>query len=108
MSDFFLYIIAIFLPPLPVIAKRGCGGAVFVNLILDILGWVPGVLRKYIASLCLVAVDRLVNRVSCVQMPGISLPRHLDVETMGHLHKITIGVATGIEIYWGASSKGLR
>jgi uncharacterized membrane protein YqaE (UPF0057 family) len=47
MSDLCLYILAIFFPPVPVIIKRGCGGAFLLNLILDFLGWVPGVLRAF-------------------------------------------------------------
>ncbi|KIN02352.1 hypothetical protein OIDMADRAFT_18935 [Oidiodendron maius Zn] len=46
-SDIFLYILAIFLPPLAVFFKRGCGADFLINIGLSILGWIPGVVRKY-------------------------------------------------------------
>ncbi|KAH7050114.1 hypothetical protein B0J12DRAFT_541382, partial [Macrophomina phaseolina] len=45
--DLILYIVAIFLPPLVVLAKRGCGGSFCLNVILTILGWIPGVIRAW-------------------------------------------------------------
>jgi len=50
MSDICLYFIAFFLPPVAVFIKRGCGGALLLNLILDCLGWIPGVLREFEAG----------------------------------------------------------
>lgn len=47
MSDLALYILAVFLPPVAVVIKRGCGCAVLLNLLLDCLGWIPGVIRKF-------------------------------------------------------------
>ncbi|OMP86155.1 Plasma membrane proteolipid 3, partial [Diplodia seriata] len=44
--DLILYIAAIFLPPLVVLAKTGCGGVFCLNVILTLLGWIPGVIRK--------------------------------------------------------------
>ncbi|KAM0700671.1 hypothetical protein Q7P35_012392 [Cladosporium inversicolor] len=35
-------ILAIFLPPLAVLLRRGCGGSFLLNIILTILGWLPG------------------------------------------------------------------
>jgi uncharacterized membrane protein YqaE (UPF0057 family) len=40
------YIIAIFLPPLAVFLKTGCGADFVINILLSILGWIPGVIRK--------------------------------------------------------------
>lgn len=37
-----LYFIAIFLPFLPVLIRRGCGADLLINICLDILGWIPG------------------------------------------------------------------
>jgi len=44
-----LYFVAIFLPFIPVVIKRGCGADLLINIALDFLGWIPGVLR---ACLC--------------------------------------------------------
>ncbi|KAH7039428.1 hypothetical protein B0J12DRAFT_675549 [Macrophomina phaseolina] len=45
--DIVLYIIAIFLPPVAVAAKRGCSGQVLINIFLDLMGWVPGILHAW-------------------------------------------------------------
>lgn len=37
-----LYFIALFLPFLPVLIRRGCGADLLINVCLDILGWIPG------------------------------------------------------------------
>jgi uncharacterized membrane protein YqaE (UPF0057 family) len=41
-SNLCLYFIAIFLPFLPVLLRRGCGADLLINICLDILGWIPG------------------------------------------------------------------
>ena len=46
-ADVFAYVVAIFLPPLAVFLKRGCGADFLINICLSILGWIPGVIRKY-------------------------------------------------------------
>jgi uncharacterized membrane protein YqaE (UPF0057 family) len=40
-----LCIIAIFFPPLAVFLETGCGFELLLNVILTILGWLPGVLH---------------------------------------------------------------
>ncbi|HYF13676.1 MAG TPA: YqaE/Pmp3 family membrane protein [Phycisphaerales bacterium] len=40
-----LIIIAFFLPPLAVGLKTGVGGALFLNIVLTILFWLPGFLH---------------------------------------------------------------
>ncbi|KAA1473614.1 hypothetical protein DENSPDRAFT_931108 [Dentipellis sp. KUC8613] len=47
LSDAALYIIAIFIPPIPVFIKRQCTADVFINILLWILGWIPGVLHSW-------------------------------------------------------------
>ncbi|CAO1618622.1 unnamed protein product [Parajaminaea phylloscopi] len=42
-EDILLYFLALFVPPAPVIIKRGCGGAAVLNVILCFLCWFPGV-----------------------------------------------------------------
>ena len=37
-----LGIIAIFLPPIPVIIRKGCGADLLINLLLCLLAWIPG------------------------------------------------------------------
>eukprot|EP01133_Synstelium_polycarpum_P005884 gene5884-6806_t len=40
-----LIIVALIFPPLAVAVSRGCSGHLFLNIILTILGWFPGVIH---------------------------------------------------------------
>ncbi|KAK5167506.1 uncharacterized protein LTR77_007205 [Saxophila tyrrhenica] len=42
-----LGIIAIFLPPLAVVLRTGCGADVVINILLCFLAWIPGVLHAW-------------------------------------------------------------
>ncbi|QDS70875.1 plasma membrane proteolipid Pmp3 [Venturia effusa] len=44
-ADVCLYFLGLFLPPVPVFLKRGCGADFLINICLSILGWIPGVLH---------------------------------------------------------------
>jgi len=44
-SDLLMIVLAILLPPVAVIILKGCGGDFCINLILTILGWVPGAIH---------------------------------------------------------------
>jgi len=46
-SDVLLYFLAIFLPPLAVFFKRGCAADFWINVLLSILGWLPGVIHAW-------------------------------------------------------------
>ncbi|KAB2570775.1 putative stress response rci protein [Lasiodiplodia theobromae] len=46
-SDVLLYFLALFVPPVPVFIKRGCGADFLINICLSILGWIPGVLHAF-------------------------------------------------------------
>ncbi|KAK5122082.1 hypothetical protein LTR85_004328 [Meristemomyces frigidus] len=46
-----LGIIAIFLPPLAVIIRAGCGASLLINIVLLFLGWIPGVLHAWFVIL---------------------------------------------------------
>jgi uncharacterized membrane protein YqaE (UPF0057 family) len=46
-ADVLLYFLALFLPPVPVFIKRGCTADFLINIGLSILGWIPGVIRKF-------------------------------------------------------------
>ncbi|KAH7113727.1 hypothetical protein B0J11DRAFT_138715 [Dendryphion nanum] len=46
-SNVLLYFIAIWLPFVPVFIKRGCGADLLINICLDILGWIPGVIHAW-------------------------------------------------------------
>ncbi|KAL7418498.1 hypothetical protein Q5752_006956 [Cryptotrichosporon argae] len=46
-SDVFLYALAIFVPPLSVFFKVGCTSQFWINILLWILGWIPGVLHAW-------------------------------------------------------------
>ena len=37
--------VAIFVPPIPVIAKHGCSWQIGLNILLCVLGWIPGVIH---------------------------------------------------------------
>ncbi|KDQ60297.1 hypothetical protein JAAARDRAFT_32678 [Jaapia argillacea MUCL 33604] len=47
MSDILLYFIALFIPPIPVFLKTGCGVDLLINILLWILGWIPGVIHAW-------------------------------------------------------------
>lgn len=40
-------ILAIFLPPLTVLIDRGCTSDLLLNIILTLLGWLPGVVHAW-------------------------------------------------------------
>merc|ERR1712169_28768 len=46
-ADVLLYFLALFLPPVPVFIKRGCGADLLINIALDFLGWIPGVIHAW-------------------------------------------------------------
>ncbi|MGY0392700.1 YqaE/Pmp3 family membrane protein [Bizionia sp. KMM 8389] len=43
-------ILNIFIPPLSVFLQKGLGGAFFLNLLLTLVGWLPGVIHAFIVS----------------------------------------------------------
>ncbi|THV69310.1 hypothetical protein D6D23_09449 [Aureobasidium pullulans] len=45
LSDIIKIIIAIILPPLGVFLERGCGADLLINLLLTILGYIPGIIH---------------------------------------------------------------
>jgi uncharacterized membrane protein YqaE (UPF0057 family) len=46
-SDVLLYFLALFVPPASVFLKRACGADFLINILLTILGWIPGVLHAW-------------------------------------------------------------
>ncbi|ROV90616.1 hypothetical protein VSDG_07478 [Cytospora chrysosperma] len=44
-SDIFKIILAILLPPLGVFLERGCGADLLINILLTILGYIPGIIH---------------------------------------------------------------
>ncbi|KAK7727274.1 plasma membrane proteolipid Pmp3 [Diaporthe eres] len=46
-TDVIDYFIAIFIPPLAVFLKRGCGADLLINICLTILGWIPGLIHAW-------------------------------------------------------------
>lgn len=46
-SDIFKFIGAIILPPLGVFMERGCNQDLCINILLTILGWIPGVIHAF-------------------------------------------------------------
>ncbi len=51
VNKILLVILAIFLPPLAVGLKSGIGQSFFINLILTLLFWIPGVIHALIVIL---------------------------------------------------------
>lgn len=50
--DWFLVLIAIFFPPIPVAVKTGCSMDLVINICLCILGFIPGLIHAcYIISM---------------------------------------------------------
>jgi len=45
--DVLLYFVAIFVPPIPVLLKRGLKADFWINILLWILGWIPGVIHSW-------------------------------------------------------------
>ncbi|KAF9090857.1 plasma membrane proteolipid Pmp3 [Mortierella sp. GBA35] len=46
-SDIFKFIFAVILPPLGVFLERGCGSDLFINILLTILGFIPGIIHAF-------------------------------------------------------------
>ncbi|OAF55081.2 plasma membrane proteolipid Pmp3 [Pseudogymnoascus destructans] len=44
-SDICKIILAIFLPPVGVFLERGCGADFLINILLTILGYIPGIIH---------------------------------------------------------------
>ncbi|KAB5595286.1 Plasma membrane proteolipid 3 [Ceratobasidium theobromae] len=44
-SDIIKIILAIILPPLGVFFERGCGADLLINILLTILGYIPGIIH---------------------------------------------------------------
>ncbi|KAI0006080.1 hypothetical protein BJV74DRAFT_802041 [Russula compacta] len=44
-SDICKILLAIFLPPLGVFLERGCGADFLINILLTILGYIPGIIH---------------------------------------------------------------
>ncbi|KAJ5493230.1 plasma membrane proteolipid 3 [Penicillium diatomitis] len=49
-SDICKIIFAIILPPLGVFLERGCGADLLINILLTILGWLPGIIHALYVS----------------------------------------------------------
>ncbi|KCZ91723.1 YqaE/Pmp3 family membrane protein [Hyphomonas johnsonii] len=42
-----MILLTIFLPPVAVAMKEGIGGQFFINIILTLIGWLPGVVHAF-------------------------------------------------------------
>ncbi|CAE6538731.1 unnamed protein product [Rhizoctonia solani] len=47
-NNVLLYFLALLFPPIPVFIKRGCSADVFINILLCVLGWIPGVIHAWL------------------------------------------------------------
>ncbi|KAK4508305.1 hypothetical protein PRZ48_002043 [Zasmidium cellare] len=46
-GNFCLYLLAVFLPFVSVAIKAGCGADLLINILLCVLGWLPGVIHAW-------------------------------------------------------------
>jgi uncharacterized membrane protein YqaE (UPF0057 family) len=46
-GDILLLLLALILPPIPVLIKVGCAGHFWLNVLLTILGYLPGVIHAW-------------------------------------------------------------
>ncbi|KAI9249478.1 plasma membrane proteolipid 3 [Phascolomyces articulosus] len=46
-SDICKFILAVVLPPLGVLAERGCTIDLLINVGLTLLGWIPGIIHAF-------------------------------------------------------------
>ncbi|KAF9152318.1 plasma membrane proteolipid Pmp3 [Linnemannia schmuckeri] len=46
-SDIFKFIFAVILPPLGVLLERGVGADLLINILLTILGFIPGIIHAF-------------------------------------------------------------
>lgn len=51
MARILMILLAIFLPPVAVGVERGLSGSLLLNIILTILGWLPGAIHALIVVL---------------------------------------------------------
>lgn len=47
LQDCCACLLAFFLPPVGVFLEVGCTGPLFLNILLTILGWLPGVIHAF-------------------------------------------------------------
>ncbi|KAF1827569.1 UPF0057-domain-containing protein [Dissoconium aciculare CBS 342.82] len=46
-SDVLLYLLAVFVPPVPVALKAGCGADLIINIVFTLFAWIPGVVHAW-------------------------------------------------------------
>ncbi|KAG8160893.1 hypothetical protein KVR01_009157 [Diaporthe batatas] len=46
-SSIILFVLAVFLPPAAVLIADGCGAHFCLNILLTLLGWLPGLLHAW-------------------------------------------------------------
>jgi len=56
VATFLMLLLAIILPPLPVAIKMGLSGHFWLNVLLTILGWIPGIIHAWYIILTYKAV----------------------------------------------------
>nr|XP_031862953.1 plasma membrane proteolipid 3 [Kwoniella shandongensis]KAA5530025.1 plasma membrane proteolipid 3 [Kwoniella shandongensis] len=44
-SDIIKIVLAVILPPLGVFLERGCGADLLINILLTVLGYIPGIIH---------------------------------------------------------------
>lgn len=75
LSDICKIILAIFLPPLGVFFERGCGADLLINILLTILGYIPGIIHAlYVTgfvSLEHQGCPPIFDRISRLRFPSI-------------------------------------
>jgi len=70
-GEFFLCLLAVFLSPVAVLIKKGCGCEFLVNIILFVLGIVPGIIHAWFCILKAKHFRRLLYTFLAVIMPPL-------------------------------------
>lgn len=50
LESIIMVVLAVVFPPLPVLIERGCSGTLLINVLLTLLGWLPGVIHSVFVS----------------------------------------------------------
>ncbi|KAL2073416.1 hypothetical protein VTL71DRAFT_10740 [Oculimacula yallundae] len=63
-SDICKIILAVILPPLGVFLERGCGADLLINILLTILGYIPGIIHALYSTHDVSSISTLLNTSS--------------------------------------------
>jgi uncharacterized membrane protein YqaE (UPF0057 family) len=107
-SDIFKIICAIFIPPVGVFFERGCGADLLINILLTILGYIPGIIHALYVSPTL-----LVKSYNILTIYQVHHPQVLDAKplTINKIRISTIPVSSsvitaGVLLFFSCADEG--